>query len=153
VVFAATAFHWLDPATKFDRTADLLRPGGVLATVTTHHVAGGTTQFFQDAQVSYKRYDPDTPPHLTLQPAANIPVDRELGQQYGPPVFRRHEWSVDYRTPEYLDLLRTFSGTLALPPLTRDGLLREIGALIDGRYHGRITKRSMAELRVAHLLG
>jgi len=34
VVFAATAFHWLDPVTKFDRTAELLRPGGVLATVT-----------------------------------------------------------------------------------------------------------------------
>jgi SAM-dependent methyltransferase len=150
VVFAATAFHWLDPATKFDRTAALLRPGGVLATVTTDHIAGGTEGFFRDAQVCYKRYDPNTPPHLTTQPAANIPFDRELGHRYGPPVFRRHEWDVDYRTSEYLDLLRTFSGTLALPLLTRDGFLRDIGALIDGRYHGRITKRSMAELRVAH---
>jgi len=149
VVFAATAFHWLDPATKFDRTAGLLRPGGVLATVASEHIAGGTAQFFRDVQVCYKRYYPDTPPHLTLQPAANIRFDREVGDRYGPPVFRRHEWTVDYRTSEYLDLLRTFSPTLALPPPTRDGLLRDIGALIDGRYHGRITRRSMAELRVA----
>jgi SAM-dependent methyltransferase len=149
VVFSATAFHWLDPATRFERTAALLRPGGVLATVTTEHIAGGTAQFFRDAQVCYKRYYPDTPPHLTLQPAARIPFDREVGRGYGPPVFRRHEWTVDYRTSEYLDLLRTFSNTLDLPPLTGEGLLRDIGALIDGRYHGRITKRSMAELRVA----
>jgi SAM-dependent methyltransferase len=149
VVFAATAFHWLDPATRFDRTAARLRPGGALATVSTHHIAGGTAAFFRDVQACYKRYEPDNPPHLTLQPAANIRFDREVGHRYGPPVFRRHEWTVDYRTPEYLDLLRTFSGTLALPPLTRDGLLREIGALIDGRYRGRITKRSMVELRVA----
>lgn len=149
VVFAATAFHWLDPATRSDRTAARLRPGGALATVSTHHIAGGTSAFFRDVQACYKRYEPGNPPHLTLQPAAAIRFDREVGHRYGPPVFRRHEWTVDYRTPEYLDLLRTFSGTLALPPLTRDGLLREIGALIDGRYRGRITKRSMAELRVA----
>jgi SAM-dependent methyltransferase len=150
VVFSATAFHWLDPATRFERTAALLRPGGVLATVATEHIAGGTVEFFRDVQLCYRRYDPTTPPHLEPQPAANIPFDRLVGGGYGAPVFRRHEWSVDYRTSEYLDLLRTFSGTLALPPLTRNGLLREIGALIDGRYGGRITKRSMGELRVAH---
>jgi len=63
VVFAATAFHWLDPVTKFDRTAELLRPGGVLATVTTEHIAGGTAQFFRDVQVCYKRYS--RTPHRT----------------------------------------------------------------------------------------
>jgi hypothetical protein len=150
VVFSATAFHGLDPATKFERTAALLRPGGVLATVATEHIAGGTVGFFRDAQTCYRRYDPNVPPHLTLLLAADIPFDRRVGGAYEAPVFRRHEWSVDYRTAEYLDLLRTFSGTLALPPLTRNGLLREIGALIDGRYGGRITRRSMAELRVAH---
>jgi len=120
-----------------------------LATVATDHIAGGTVGFFRDVQMCYRRYEPNVPPHFTLLPAAAIPFDRLVGGRYGVPVFRRHEWSVDYLTSEYLDLLRTFSGTLALPPLTRNGLLREIGALIDGRYGGRITKRSMAELRVA----
>jgi SAM-dependent methyltransferase len=31
LVYAASAFHWTDPATRWDRAAALLRPGGVLA--------------------------------------------------------------------------------------------------------------------------
>jgi SAM-dependent methyltransferase len=151
VVFAATAFHWLDPATRYDRTAALLRPGGALATVATEHIAGGTEQFFVDVQACYRRYDPTTPPGQLLLPADVLPVDQELGGRYERPVFRRHEWTVDYATADYLDLLRTYSGTLALPPLVRDGFLRCVGALIDGRYHGRITKRYLTDLRVAYV--
>ncbi|HEY7814713.1 MAG TPA: class I SAM-dependent methyltransferase [Nakamurella sp.] len=150
VVFAATAFHWLDPASRYRRTAALLRPGGMLATVSTEHIAGGTEQFFVDVQACYRRYDPTTPPGQLLWPADAIPFDRDVAGCYERPVFRRHEWDVDYRTADYLDLLRTYSGTLVLPPLVRDGFLRSVGALIDGRYGGRITKRYLTELRVAH---
>ncbi|HEX4703706.1 MAG TPA: class I SAM-dependent methyltransferase [Pseudonocardiaceae bacterium] len=151
VVFAATAFHWLDPASRYDRVADLLRPGGFLAVAGNEHIAGGTEQFFVDVQACYRRYDPTTPPGQLLQPADAIPFDRALGERYEQPVFRRHEWNVDYRTAEYLDLLRTYSPTLALPTLARDGFLRAVGALIDSRYGGRITKRYLTELRVARV--
>lgn len=50
LVLSATAFHWLDPATRVQRCAQVLRPGGVLAVVSTHHVAGGSEQFFVDVQ-------------------------------------------------------------------------------------------------------
>lgn len=149
MVFAATAFHWLDPATRDRRTAGLLRAGGVLATVATHHMAGGTEQFFVDVQTCYRRYDPTIPPHLRLHTAAEIPMDRDLGAPYGRPAFRRYEWTADYHTSEYLDLLRTYSATPAPNLLAREGILREIGALIDGRYDGRITKRYLTELRLA----
>lgn len=154
VVFAATSFHWLDPATRIDRTADLLRPGGALATVATHHVAGGTSQFFADVQSCYRRYDPSTPGHNPLHPAEAVPYDRNLGTggRYGEPEFRRYTWTADYSTAEYLDLLRTYSGSLALSPLAEAGLLRSIGGLIDGWYGGRITKRYLTELRVARRL-
>lgn len=149
VVFAATAYHWLDPATRDDATADLLRPGGVLATVATHHMAGGTEQFFRDVQACYRRYDPTVPPGDLLHVAAEIPLDRDLGPRYGQPAFRRYEWTADYRTADYLDLLRTYSGTPAPNRLAREGVVRDIGALIDGRYGGQISKRYLTELRVA----
>ena len=38
----------------------------------------------------------------------------------------------------------------ALPPEARAGLLGCIGDLIESRYCGRIRKRYMSELRVAH---
>jgi SAM-dependent methyltransferase len=153
MVFAATAFHWLDEVTRHHRTADLLRAGGVLATVATEHVAGGTAQFFVDVQTCYRRYYPNTPPHLRLSSAVGIPPDRDLGPRYGRPVFRRYERDIEYRTAEYLDVLRTYSPTLALSRMAGEGLLREIGALIDGRYGGRITKRYLTELRVARRVG
>ena len=65
LVLAATAFHWIDPAVRIDKVADALRPGGSLATITTHHVAGGDESFFAYAQSCYVRWDPDTPTALT----------------------------------------------------------------------------------------
>jgi hypothetical protein len=43
------------------KAADALRPGGALATVTTHHVAGGDQSFFAEVQDCYVRWDPETP--------------------------------------------------------------------------------------------
>jgi SAM-dependent methyltransferase len=151
VVFSATAFHWLDPATRYDRTADLLVPGGVLVTVLSQHLAGGTERFFTEVHACYRRYYPGTVPDDVPRPADRLPFDTDLGNggRYGRPVFRRYEWDVEYSTADYVDLLRTYSPTLELPQPTADGLLRAIGQLIDGRYGGRITKRYLTELRVA----
>lgn len=46
LVLSATAFHWLDPDVRMRKAADALRPGGRLALISTHHVAGGTELFF-----------------------------------------------------------------------------------------------------------
>ncbi|MEB8341976.1 class I SAM-dependent methyltransferase [Streptomyces endophyticus] len=164
LVLAATSFHWIDPAVRVAKSADALRPGGTLATVSTHHVAGGTEDFFAEAQGCYLRFDPTTPPGLRLAQAADIPQDsqespnRNVEQgnaalpgadRFEPPVFRRYERELTYRTADYLDLLGTFSGTLALAPAARAGLLDCIGTLIDTHYGGRVTKRYMTELRLA----
>ena len=50
VVVSATAFHWIDPEVRVTKAADALRPGGVLATVATHHIAGGAADFFAEVQ-------------------------------------------------------------------------------------------------------
>jgi SAM-dependent methyltransferase len=152
LVFSATAFHWLDPATRMHRTAALLRPGGMLATVATGHIDGGTRAFFEEVQRCYRRFDPATPPFSPPVPAEQVPFDLDAAiGPYRRPVFRRYEWEVEYSTAEYLDVVRTYSGTLAVPPLTADGLLRSIAQVIDGRYGGRITKRYLTELRLAAL--
>ena len=71
LVLAATAFHWIDPAVRVAKAADALRPGGWLATIATHHVAGGDESFFAAAQDCYIRWDPATPPEGTTLPAAS----------------------------------------------------------------------------------
>ena len=153
-VLAATAFHWLDPATRVGKCADALRAGGALATVATHHIAGGDAEFFAAAQTCYERWDPATPPGLRLQSAADIPRDADevdRSGRFGPAVFRRYEWEVAYSTAQYIDTLLTYSGHRALAAERRQGLLACIADLIDSHYGGQIRKRYLSELRVAHV--
>jgi SAM-dependent methyltransferase len=155
VVFSATAFHWVDPAVRVSKSADALRPGGVLATVATEHIAGGSEAFFASVQDCYERFDPATPPGLRLQSASDIPEDdRELASsgRFGSAWFHRYEWELSYSTAEYLDLLLTYSGHRALPAAQRSGLLNCIAGLIDGNHGGRVVKRYLTELRVAQRL-
>jgi SAM-dependent methyltransferase len=152
VVVSATAFHWLDPHTRLSRIADLLRTGGALATIATYHVLGGTEEFFAQVQREcYPRWYPTADPNEKRPRAQDIAFDRDLerGGHFGPIVFRRRTWDASYATADYLDLLRTYSATLGLAPRTRHGFLHDMGAIIDSRYGGRITKRYLTELRVA----
>lgn len=152
VVFAATAFHWIDPAVRVTKSADALRIGGLLATVSTHHIAGGTEEFFARAQEHYEQWDPKTEPGERPEPARDIPVDDAeilASDRFAPPVFHRYEWEASYTTADYLDLLLTYSPTRSLPAERRDGLLSGIGRLIDEGFGGRIVKRYLSELRLA----
>jgi SAM-dependent methyltransferase len=154
VVLSATAFHWVDPRVRVAKAADALRVGGALAVVGTHHVAGGTDAFFIEAQECYERFDPATRPGLRLPGPDEITIrlPRLVGcHRFGPAVVRRYQWQQAYPTAEYLDLLRTYSGHRALPEPNRGGLLECIADLIDSRYAGRITKRYLTQLHVAHL--
>jgi SAM-dependent methyltransferase len=154
LVLAATAFHWIDPAVRVAKAADALRPGGALATIATHHIAGGDLAFFDEAQACYERWDPETPPGgARLPSAAEVPSSSEeldRSGRFGPAVFRRYEWERSYSTAGYRGLLLTYSGHRALRPAAQAGLLDCIAALMDAGFGGRITKRYLTELRVAH---
>jgi SAM-dependent methyltransferase len=147
LVVCATAFHWLDPATRMARCAAALRPGGVLAVISTHHIAGGTEQFFVDVQECYERWDPSTPPNLRLHPASDIPCEFDDSDLFDEPEFHRYEWEQAYDTEAYVDLLLTYSNHIALP--SRDQLIADITSLIDTRYDGRVVKRYMTQLATA----
>ncbi|MDQ6712182.1 MAG: class I SAM-dependent methyltransferase [Candidatus Dormibacteraeota bacterium] len=162
-VVSATAFHWLDPSVRVTKAADALRPGGVLATIATHHIDGGDAQFFVHVQDCYRRWFQEPPPNPSpkrggipsrLPSAADIPRDvGELEQsgRFEPPTFRRYEWEQPYSAEEYIDLLSTYSDHRALEEAARRHLLDCISQLIAERYGGRIRKRYLNELRIARV--
>ena len=154
-VLAATSFHWVDAAVRVSKVADGLRPGGVLAVISTHHTRGGDTQFFQDVQRCYERWVPGTPPGFRLPRAADIPNDSEeldRSGRFSRSVSRRYEWEQTYSTSEYLDLLQSYSGHRALDRPTRTALLQCIADLISSAYSGKVSKRYLTELRVARTI-
>jgi SAM-dependent methyltransferase len=153
LVLAATAFHWIDPAVRIAKTADALRPGGSLATVATHHVAGGDESFFAEVQTCYTRWDPATPPEGVALPAAtDIPStsdELDRSHRFGPAALCRYEWELSYSTASYLEVLLTYSGHRDMDAAAQTSLLDCIARLIDAGYGGQITKRYLTELRVA----
>lgn len=151
LVLAATSWHWLDPAVRVAKVARALRPGGLLAVIETHHVAGGSNRFFADVQQCYERYDPATPPGLRLSAADEVPylADTDGSELFEPAIFHRWEWGERYSAGRYLNLLRTYSGHRALPEPARTNLLDCIDELIKTRYGGAITKQYLTQLWLA----
>lgn len=152
-VLSATAFHWLDPDVRMIKAAELLRPGGALGIVSTHHIAGGTDAFFADAQRCYERFDPTTPPGIRLtteDETAEETAEFERSTRFGPVEFRRYEWQQTYPTHEYLNLLMTYSGNRARAAQARGDLFGCITRLIEDVYNGEITKQYRARLAIAH---
>jgi SAM-dependent methyltransferase len=150
-VVSATAFHWLDPSVRVTKTADALRPGGVLATICTHHIDGGNTAFFIEVQECYRRWFAESA-GIRLRTAADIAPDNgelEHSGRFEPATFRRYEWEQPYSAQEYVDLLRTYSDHRALGETRLRPLLDCISRLINERYGGRIRKRYLNELRIA----
>ena len=151
-VVAFTSWHWLDPATAFDHAADLLRPGGALAIVATHHVlpAGGDP-FFADVQADYEAVLPDEektkaggPPLPEAVP--DLGAAFEASGRFDHAATRRHVWDVEYTADTYLALLDTYSGHRALDEARRADLYERIRRRIEARPHARVRKTNLATL-------
>jgi SAM-dependent methyltransferase len=150
-VVSATAFHWLEPASRVSKVADALRPGGSLATIDTHHVVGGSMLFFGEEQACTQRWCPGALAGPPVQVDEIPQDDTELVKSgmFEPVQFRRYVRDTEFNRATYQARLLTYAGTLAMDPGAREGLLREIGDLIDRRHGGHVVKRYLYELRVA----
>ncbi|MGN6486097.1 MAG: class I SAM-dependent methyltransferase, partial [Thermomicrobiales bacterium] len=86
-------------------------------------------------------------------PAWNEPPDTSEIDNH--PAFQLasvQQWQeiVPSTTQDYLALLGTYSGHIALDPERRAGLLGCIGELIDGEFGGQVAKAYRYELILAH---
>ena len=149
LVLAATAFHWIDPAVRVRKAAEMLRPGGYLAVVHTHHVLGGSRKFFAESQRCYRRFFPRSSAGYRLpRPHEVVRVGSGPGSSlwFSPLASLSYRWQRTYSTENYLDLLRTYSDHRSLGTRRREELLRCLGSLIDRRFGGRVRKAHLTEL-------
>lgn len=154
LVLSATAFHWLDPASRFARVASWLRPGGLLALIQTIHIAGPCDAFFIDAQRCYEQFDPDTPDGgMRLLHLGELPDVGEYGieqaEEFQAVELQRFAVDHHYTAEQYLDLLGTFSNHRALPEANREGLFACLRRRIEAEPAQKITKSVAFELSSA----
>jgi SAM-dependent methyltransferase len=151
-VVSASAFHWLDPAVRYSKSAEALRREGCLTILHVHHVRGGTPGFFEDTQPYYIRWGLSDDPFFQPTAPADAPtVYPELGelQEFSSVERDRFEIPMRYSTASYVGWLRTDSLVNSLDDEARRGFLQDIEQLIDSKYHGTVARNFVYDVTVA----
>lgn len=139
-VCCATAWHWLDPVVAPRKVHGLLRPGGVLAVIGTHHVfPPDEDAFFREMQHAYDAIgeatnefpDVDDIRHddaVALRETGLFDVDD-----------RGYLRVIEYDAESYIDVLNTYSGHIAMSDDERqtifDAVRRLAGDRVVGKHH------------------
>ena len=131
LVVAATAWHWIDPAVRYHNAWRLLRRGGHLAYWSATHVFPvGGDPFFREIQEIYEEIGEARPGDSHWPKPGELPDQRDEIEASGvfhcTTVIRQFAWEVSYTADEYIALLETFSGHIAMAPWQRERLYREI---------------------------
>jgi SAM-dependent methyltransferase len=145
-VVAFTAFHWIDPDARYAKPERLLAPDGALAVVDTKHVLpSGGDEFWVAVQADYDAVAPSDqnrpPPHPVDVSDRSLEFE-EAG--FRSVSVRRHLWDLTYGADEYLAVLGTYSGHLALDPVTRRRLFERIHARIEAAPSRSVQKTYLA---------
>jgi SAM-dependent methyltransferase len=153
LVFAATAWHWIDPAVRYRKAADLLRPGGHLAFwAAVHAFPRGGDPFFHQIQEVYDEIGGSAPADTVFPAPEDLPDQRaeiEATGLFTDVAVRRFDWEITYTAEEYIRLLDTFSGHIAMAPWQRGRLYGEIRRRLAARPDGTLRRHWGAVLHVA----
>jgi len=153
LVFAATAWHWIDPAVGYRRAWEALRPGGHLAFWTASHVIPEDGDpFFREIQEVYDEIGEGLPQGWVALRPGELPDNRaeiEATGLFSVDVIRHFDWSLSYTAEQYIQLLDTFSGHIDMAQWQRDRLYGEIRRRLAARADGRLLRHWGAVLRVA----
>lgn len=139
LVYAAQAWHWIDPAVRYFKAADLLRRGGALAAF-WNRPDWSRCALAADISAHYRALIPEPHedagpmqpsrqgmPELWGDPAGEVAATG----RYEAPQQQHYTWRRAYSTEEYLALLQTHSDHILLAEDRRGALLQGIGRIID----------------------
>ncbi|MFC5652012.1 class I SAM-dependent methyltransferase [Paenibacillus solisilvae] len=151
LVFAATAWNWVDPEVRYIKAWQVLRPGGHLAFWNAAHVfPDGGDPFFREIQSVYDEIGEGNS-EGTPRPG-ELHEQREEIEKSGlfEVVHTRHfDWERIYHVDEYVKLLHTFSGHILMEEWKRDLLYNEIRVRLNRRPEKSVRRHWGAVLHVA----
>ncbi len=140
LIISATAFHWVDPKVRYLKASEVLKSKGFLAVFSNQHVRKDEGFFAESQRLYDKYYAPLTtnrPTHATHFPGV---------EAFQTPIKRVYPWTQTYSSEQYIKLLGTYSGHIALPEENKRLLFDGIVDLIETKYDGEITKHYEAVL-------
>jgi SAM-dependent methyltransferase len=151
-VVSFTAFHWIDPAARYEKTARLLRKRGALVVVETSHVLpDGGDPFWVEVEDDYREVIPgeDGKPPPAPDEIVGMSEEPEASGLFVRAEVRRYAWDVTYSADDYIGVLETYSGHRALDLELRERLYERIRRRIDARPGHEVRKSYLALMTVA----
>ncbi|MEU7858968.1 class I SAM-dependent methyltransferase [Nonomuraea sp. NPDC049141] len=157
LAYAATAWKWVDPEVKYAKAAKLLIPGGHLAVWNADHAMPvGFDPFFTEIQQVYEEIGevhdgpwPPPPPEDLPNPVA---AEFEASGHFTVVGTKLYVWALRYTADEYIALLDTFSGHIAMEPAKNEYLYQEIRRRLAARPDGRLTRHWSVVLTIGRRL-
>lgn len=145
LVYSATAYHWLNPVTREQRIAAVLKQRGWLAIWRNRHIRNGSSDDYVDeARIIYMEEAPELTKDRGRLPAADevVEAEREVlsPDLFDEPMCRVYYWSRAYTAAEYVRELDTHSDHRLLPAGRRARLFERLAHLIDSRFGGSVVK-------------
>jgi SAM-dependent methyltransferase len=139
LIYSAQAWHWVSPDIRYRKARGLLRDGGVLALFWNRARWEGNA-LRSELMAVYERTVPNfAPTPGPMYPATQTPPElwgdwrREIDEARGfeEPQVQAYDWSQDYSTSEYLDVIQTHSDHIVLGPERLTRLLDAVGEVLD----------------------
>jgi SAM-dependent methyltransferase len=153
LVYAATAWGWVDPAVRCNKAADLLVDGGHLAIWGAGHVfPKGGDPFFAEIQQVYDEIGEGLPPGARFLEPDEMPdnsQELEASGRFDVLHVERFDWERRYDADTYIDLLNTFSGHIDMEQWQRDQLYGEIRRRLAERNDGVLRRHWGGALTMA----
>jgi len=153
LVYAATAWHWIDPHVRYPKAAQALVAMGYLAFWEAIHVFPyGGDPFFDEIQEIYDEIGEGLPAGYLLprpQELDDQRTDIEASGLFDIVEMCQYDWEVTYDAESYIDLLNTFSGHIAMRDWQRDRLYGEVRRRLALRPDGRLRRHWGGVLHIA----
>lgn len=153
LVYAATAWRWIDPQVRYRKAHSILRPRGHLAFWNAAHAfPDDFDAFFTDIQEVYDEIGergPGTWPPPKPDEVADQRDEINASGLFEAVQVHRYLWATHYTADQYIALLNTFSGHISMPDNQRDYLYREIRRRIGTRREPRVLRHWQAILHLA----
>jgi SAM-dependent methyltransferase len=158
LLYSAQAWHWIDPAVRYRRSAAALAAGGVLAAFWNRPAWGQSPLRAELARV-YAQTVPDLVPDGPLHPANTNPDGDEdwaaeiaAAAGFERPELKQYEFREAYAADEYARLLATLSEIRLLSEAQRDALLTGVQDAIEA-HGGTLTMPMRTRLCLARRAG
>jgi hypothetical protein len=153
LVFAATAWGWLDPDVRYVKAHRLLRSGGYLAFWSAEHTfPDDGDSFFREIQEVYTEIGEGLPPDAKWLRPDELPdrcAEISASELFTDCQTRYFDWEVVYDADGYIDLLNTFSGHIAMTEQQKARLYGEIRRRLALRPDGQLRRHWGLVLHVA----